>query len=248
MTARESRNRAGHDGRDGRSRDRVAAALGGQCGGRSSERDRREGQHLSQHRDSLVSRAPTSSRDASLSGKWDYAQAGGRGGVQSPVQTSRPGEEERVLPSRLHPTGMYDGSSRAATAAFKNVLDRARTPSTVRLTRGRDIAAACGQLAATLDQAVDDLAAVGGLPLPAESEEIWRGIWHEETHHSTALEGNTLILRQVELLLEEGRAVGDKELREYLEVQGYAQAANWVYAQAVSRGDWTAEEVLALSE
>jgi adenine C2-methylase RlmN of 23S rRNA A2503 and tRNA A37 len=29
------------------------------------------------------------------------------------------------------------------------VLDAARLPSTVRLTRGRDIAAACGQLAAT---------------------------------------------------------------------------------------------------
>jgi 23S rRNA (adenine2503-C2)-methyltransferase len=47
-----------------------------------------------------------------------------------------------------NPTGMYDGSSRAGIAAFKNVLDRARIPSTVRLTRGRDIAAACGQLAA----------------------------------------------------------------------------------------------------
>ena len=48
-----------------------------------------------------------------------------------------------------NPTGMYDGSSRDAIAAFKAVLDRARLPATVRLTRGRDIAAACGQLAAT---------------------------------------------------------------------------------------------------
>jgi len=48
-----------------------------------------------------------------------------------------------------NPTGLYDGSSREAIAAFKHVLDRARIPSTVRLTRGRDIAAACGQLAAT---------------------------------------------------------------------------------------------------
>jgi 23S rRNA (adenine2503-C2)-methyltransferase len=47
-----------------------------------------------------------------------------------------------------NPTGMYDGSSRDAIAAFKRVLDEARLPSTVRLTRGRDIAAACGQLAA----------------------------------------------------------------------------------------------------
>jgi 23S rRNA (adenine2503-C2)-methyltransferase len=48
-----------------------------------------------------------------------------------------------------NPTGMYDGSSRDAIAAFKAVLDRARIPATVRLTRGRDIEAACGQLAAT---------------------------------------------------------------------------------------------------
>src|SRR5438477_219346 len=47
-----------------------------------------------------------------------------------------------------NPTGMFAGSSRKAIAAFKDVLDAARLPATVRLTRGRDIAAACGQLAA----------------------------------------------------------------------------------------------------
>jgi 23S rRNA (adenine2503-C2)-methyltransferase len=46
-----------------------------------------------------------------------------------------------------NPTGMFDGSSRARIAAFKAELDRARVPATVRLTRGRDIEAACGQLA-----------------------------------------------------------------------------------------------------
>jgi 23S rRNA (adenine2503-C2)-methyltransferase len=48
-----------------------------------------------------------------------------------------------------NPTGMYDGSSRDAISKFKHVLDKGRVPATVRLTRGRDIAAACGQLAAT---------------------------------------------------------------------------------------------------
>jgi 23S rRNA (adenine2503-C2)-methyltransferase len=47
-----------------------------------------------------------------------------------------------------NPTGMYAGSTRKAIGAFKSVLDRAGLPATVRLTRGRDIAAACGQLAA----------------------------------------------------------------------------------------------------
>jgi len=47
-----------------------------------------------------------------------------------------------------NPTGQFDGSSRRAIDAFKSVLDRAGLPATVRLTRGRDIDAACGQLAA----------------------------------------------------------------------------------------------------
>ena len=46
-----------------------------------------------------------------------------------------------------NPTGLYDGSSRETIERFKAVLARARIPATVRLTRGRDIEAACGQLA-----------------------------------------------------------------------------------------------------
>jgi 23S rRNA (adenine2503-C2)-methyltransferase len=46
-----------------------------------------------------------------------------------------------------NPTGLYEGSSRETIERFKAVLDRARIPATVRLTRGRDIEAACGQLA-----------------------------------------------------------------------------------------------------
>jgi 23S rRNA (adenine2503-C2)-methyltransferase len=42
----------------------------------------------------------------------------------------------------------FRGSSRAAIAAFKAALEERGVPATVRLTRGRDIDAACGQLAA----------------------------------------------------------------------------------------------------
>ena len=75
---------------------------------------------------------------------------------------------------------------------------------------------------------------MGGLPDPADAAGIWRDIWYEEAHHSTAIEGNTLVLKQVAQLLREGRAVGNKELREYLEVQGYADALDWVYRQAIT--------------
>ena len=62
----------------------------------------------------------------------------------------------------------------------------------------------------------------------------------EEAHHSTAIEGNTLVLREVELLLAEGRAVGNKALSEYLEVRGYATAADWVYGHGIQPGEWSA--------
>jgi 23S rRNA (adenine2503-C2)-methyltransferase len=48
-----------------------------------------------------------------------------------------------------NPTGAFAGSSRRAIQAFKAALDRRGLPATVRLTRGRDIEAACGQLAAS---------------------------------------------------------------------------------------------------
>jgi hypothetical protein len=90
---------------------------------------------------------------------------------------------------------------------------------------------------------------VGGLPLPAEADAIWEGIWYEEAHHSTAIEGNTLILKEVERLLRDGKAVGSKELAEYLEVEGYAKAAQWVYAQAVEQTrNWSAGERINLTE
>ncbi len=63
-------------------------------------------------------------------------------------------------------------------------------------------------------------------------QDIWAGIWTEETHHSTALEGNTLRQRQVRMLLEEGVVSGQSTLREILEARAYGNAARWVYEQA----------------
>jgi 23S rRNA (adenine2503-C2)-methyltransferase len=49
-----------------------------------------------------------------------------------------------------NPTGAFSGSSPKAIEAFEAALRHAGIPTTVRLTRGRDIAAACGQLAAVV--------------------------------------------------------------------------------------------------
>jgi 23S rRNA (adenine2503-C2)-methyltransferase len=60
-----------------------------------------------------------------------------------------PGFTFKVNLIPFNPTdSTYQGSSREAIAAFQAVLEEHGVRATVRLTRGRDIAAACGQLAA----------------------------------------------------------------------------------------------------
>lgn len=100
-----------------------------------------------------------------------------------------------------------------------------------------------------LDDALDELnERFGGLPTPKESETVWSDIWHLEAHHSTALEGNTLVLREVAQLLDQRRAVGAKPLKEYLEVEGYSDAARWVYGQALDPDDWSDGGLINLNE
>jgi 23S rRNA (adenine2503-C2)-methyltransferase len=60
-----------------------------------------------------------------------------------PAPDSPPAEEVGASPAPA-----YRGSGREAIAAFKAALEEHGVPATVRLTRGRDIDAACGQLAA----------------------------------------------------------------------------------------------------
>jgi 23S rRNA (adenine2503-C2)-methyltransferase len=71
-----------------------------------------------------------------------YAQAVALAGVLDPKIF-----KVNLIP--YNPTGsIYDGSSRQAIDAFRAVLEEHGLSATVRLTRGRDIDAACGQLAA----------------------------------------------------------------------------------------------------
>ncbi len=64
-----------------------------------------------------------------------------------------------LIPYNPTHAGAYEGSSRESIAAFRGALESRGVPVTVRLTRGRDIDAACGQLAARateLDGAYED--------------------------------------------------------------------------------------------
>jgi hypothetical protein len=86
------------------------------------------------------------------------------------------------------------------------------------------------------------------LPSPTEAEGLWDDVWAAEAHHSTAIEGNTLALKQVEALLLEGRPTGGKELKEYLDVKGYGNAAKWVYSQAFEHGGWAGGALMTVTE
>jgi hypothetical protein len=90
----------------------------------------------------------------------------------------------------------------------------------------------------SLDGARRDLRIIGGLPEPTVFEDVWADIWIEETHNSTAIEGNTLRRKQVQLLLEEGKVTGSAhELKEWMEAKAYGEAARWTY-QGAYHGHW----------
>lgn len=83
-----------------------------------------------------------------------------------------------------------------------------------------------------------------GLPTPMEAPDIWEEILHWETHHSTAIEGNPLILSEVQQLLEEGGVPDSQSSGDDLEVYGYAEAAEWVYGHAAPSSSWSETEPL----
>jgi hypothetical protein len=91
---------------------------------------------------------PTAAGAASADGKAAAARpntpptAAGASSADGKAAAARPN-----TPPTAAGGGLYEGSSREQIAAFRHELERARVPVTVRLTRGRDIEAACGQLA-----------------------------------------------------------------------------------------------------
>jgi fido (protein-threonine AMPylation protein) len=120
-----------------------------------------------------------------------------------------------------------------------------RSRSTV-ATRGRP---ARSEVYNRLDTQISELwNRLGGLPSPLEAAGIWKDIWTAEAHHSTAIEGNTLVISEVEKLLDEGRAVGAKQLREYMEVKGYANAADWVYREGIQPTSYDPERHITMQD
>ncbi len=77
-----------------------------------------------------------------------YEQALALADVLSGARERQPIFKVNLIPYNPTAAGAYQGSSRESIAAFRGALESRGVPVTVRLTRGRDIDAACGQLAA----------------------------------------------------------------------------------------------------
>jgi Fic family protein len=70
-------------------------------------------------------------------------------------------------------------------------------------------------------------------PLPKDMLERLRQqlrIYH--TYHSNAIEGNTLTLKETQLILEQGLTIGGKSLREHIEATNNGEAFDWIWERA----------------
>lgn len=70
-------------------------------------------------------------------------------------------------------------------------------------------------------------------------EEQFRLEW---TYYSNAIEGNTLNLRETELVLNRGLAIGKKSLREHFEVLNHAEAISMLDYFIAKKKDLTEGE------
>ncbi|HST04199.1 MAG TPA: Fic family protein [Chloroflexia bacterium] len=66
------------------------------------------------------------------------------------------------------------------------------------------------------------------------------------TYHSNAIEGNTLSLRETQIVIEEGITIGGHPLREHLEATNHAQAYEYLTTLATEPGPITRDTILDL--
>ena len=87
----------------------------------------------------------------------------------------------------------------------------------------------------------------GRLPLTdGEFQRLWEDFVVEVTHHSTAIEGNTMTLEEVATLLRDGLTPHGRLLREGFEVDGHARACGEILKQARSEEPLFEEHLLSI--
>jgi len=82
--------------------------------------------------------------------------------------------------------------------------------------------------------------------LPSAVREIQRLTQIEYIYNSNAIEGNTLNLRETQLVLEEGITIGGKSLREHLEARNHPKAIE--YVERIANRSLKEQDILALHQ
>ncbi len=84
-------------------------------------------------------------------------------------------------------------------------------------------------------------------PLPGNiAQELKQRFEVRLTHHSTAIEGNTLTQSETQIVLEKGVTIGGKSVAEHLEVIGHRDALEWVMELASSETPITERSIREL--
>lgn len=86
-------------------------------------------------------------------------------------------------------------------------------------------------------------------PLPADILRNLRDSFRTEfTYNTNAMEGNTLTLRETQLVIEEGQTIRGKSLREVYEARNHPEAIGYVESHADARKPLTEHDVLELHQ
>jgi Fic family protein len=87
----------------------------------------------------------------------------------------------------------------------------------------------------------------GSRPLPSSLvARLRRQMMIEYTYNSNAIEGNTLTLRETQLVIEEGVTVGEKSLTEILEAKNHPEAIEFIERLVDAKSELTEDVILQL--
>jgi len=86
-------------------------------------------------------------------------------------------------------------------------------------------------------------------PLPPQLvKKLWEQMQIEFTYNSNAIEGNTLSLRETQLVIQEGITVHGKSLREHLEARNHPDAINYIEKLAQKGKTIKQDDILKVNE
>jgi len=86
-------------------------------------------------------------------------------------------------------------------------------------------------------------------PLPPQLvKKLWEQMEIEFTYNSNAIEGNTLSLRETQLVIQEGITVRGKSLREHLEARNHPDALDYVEKLAQKEATFKQDDILKVHE